>query len=41
MKCVKVRPVRENGRPEPIILTIINGDILSEIIQLEYKNICT
>lgn len=29
-----------SGRPVPIILTIINGDILGEAIQLEYKNIC-
>lgn len=46
MKCVKVCTDREcqpsdlNGRTEPNTLTIINGNILDEIIQLKYKNFC-
>lgn len=43
MKCVKVCTEREcqpsdlNGRPEPNTLTIINGNILDEIIQLNTR----
>lgn len=35
-----VATLKLSGRPEPIIITIINGDILGKVIQLEYKNIC-